>query len=145
MTEFFVPGVPVPKGSAKAFMRKGMRFPVVIQDNADKQKPWASMIGYAAQQAGAQLIQSDSVDLRLTFYMPRPKSHLRKDGTLRPSAPATHTTKPDLDKLIRCCKDALKGVCYVDDSQVNTVHAHKTYQEQHSENRTGAWIRLQAC
>lgn len=128
--QFFVPGVPVPKGSAKAFMRKGARFPVVMQDNAEKQKPWASMVGLCAQSAGAQRI-GGSVCLKMSFYFPRPKSHFRKNGVdFRPSAPATHVTKPDLDKLVRCVMDALTGIAYTDDSQVIELHLHKTFADE---------------
>ena len=48
----FVPGIPVAKGSARAFYRKGMAHPVVVQDNAARQKPWASLISLTAEQAG---------------------------------------------------------------------------------------------
>lgn len=124
-TSFFVPGVPVPKGSAKAFMRKGMRFPVVIQDNADKQKPWASLIAFSAQQQCKAPV-AGPVELEVTFWMPRPKAHFRKDGSLK-VADNRHTKKPDTDKLLRCLKDALTGVAWNDDSQVDTVRAFKRY------------------
>ena len=35
---FFVPGIPAPQGSMRAFMRPGARFPVVTADNP-KTKP----------------------------------------------------------------------------------------------------------
>ena len=124
MISFFVAGVPVPKGSAKAFMRKGMKHPVVIQDNADKQKPWASAIGYAAQQVGAEMIQAGPVALGVSFTMPRLASHFgtgKNAGNLKANAPEYHTFKPDLDKLVRCVKDALTGIAWKDDSQVAVI------------------------
>jgi Holliday junction resolvase RusA-like endonuclease len=39
----------------------------------------------------------------------------------------SHTKKPDLDKLLRALKDALKGVIYRDDSQVVRVVTSKDY------------------
>lgn len=131
MISFFVAGIPVPKGSAKAFMRKGMKHPVVIQDNADKQKPWASAIGYAAQQLGASMI-SGPVELIVDFIMPRPLGHFgtgKNASNLKLSAPMHHVSKPDLDKLVRCVKDALTGVVWKDDSQVSVVRASKVYGE----------------
>lgn len=133
MTTFFVAGVPVPKGSAKAFMRKGMKLPVVVQDNAEKQKPWASSVGYAAQQAGVKMMQSGPVRVEVSFFMPRPRSHYgtgRNAGKVKAAAPSCHTSKPDLDKLVRCVKDALTGIAWKDDAQVAEVVARKGYVDQ---------------
>ena len=129
-TCIFVAGNPVPKGSAKAFMRKGARFPSVVQDNAEKQRPWASLIAYSAMEAGMQMIDSESVSIEIIFTMRRPRSHFGtgKNGSkLKESAPVWHTGKPDLDKLVRCVKDALTGVAWSDDSQVAVVKASKAY------------------
>ncbi len=118
-----------------------------MQTNRDKQIPWASSIGYLAMKAGAKLLSNpeDGVDLHVTFYMPRPKSHLNSAGQRKPSAPALHTKKPDLDKLLRCVCDALTGVCYADDSQIIRCSVHKTYQDQHPENKIGALITVYGC
>jgi Holliday junction resolvase RusA-like endonuclease len=134
MITFFVPGTPVPKGSAKAYMKKGMRFPVVIQDNVEKQKPWASLIGYTAAQEvkGKQHnLFTGPVYLSLKFIFPRPKSHYgtgKNAATLKANAHEYHTTKPDLDKLVRCVKDALTGIVWVDDSVVVFISAVKLYE-----------------
>lgn len=130
MISFFVPGVPVPKGSAKAFYRPGMRFPVVVQTNHDKQKPWASAIHYHAKEVmkekGGGPCAVAGVMLTLTFNMPRPKSHYNSKGVVK-QGDIWHLKKPDLDKLIRCVKDALIGVVYNDDSQVFQIVAQKIY------------------
>lgn len=136
--EFFVPGIPVPKGSAKAFMSKGMRFPIVMQDNRERQKPWASAIGAAASQHFTAP-REGPITLYCSFLMPRPKGHFGVKG-LRPSAPQQHTVKPDLDKLIRCLKDALTGIAWRDDSQVIRVVASKTY----SPATPGVTVRIEA-
>ena len=65
--------------------------------------------------------------------MPRLKGHYgtgKNAGTLKPSAPLFHTSKPDLDKLVRCIKDALTGIAWKDDAQVSLVCATKVYDEQ---------------
>ena len=122
MIRFFVPGVPVPKGSAKAFVVKGRA--VVTQDNGAKQKPWASSISYVAQQAKMEAgcgMYLGPVSIRLEFTMPRLMSHYgtgKNAGQVKATAPFWHTSKPDLDKLVRCVKDALTGVLWKDDSQV---------------------------
>ena len=115
---FFVAGIPQPKGSAKAFWHTSAKKIVVMQDNAERQRPWASAIAVGAKQAGLKSVEGP-VWVGMTFYMPRPQSHYRKGGTaLRASAPAEPFVKPDLDKLIRCVLDALTGIAYRDDAQV---------------------------
>ena len=139
--DFFVAGVPVPKGSAKAFMRPGAKFPTVMQDNSEKQKPWASAIGYAAQQEVFEAVQVGPVAIEICFYLPRLKGHYgtgKNAGTVKAAAPTYHTSKPDLDKLIRCVKDALTGIVWKDDAQVATVKAVKMYGEQ-----PGARIKIE--
>jgi len=116
---FTVLGIAQPKGSTKAFMRPGMRFPVVTADNT-KTKPWAQTITAVAQRhAPSGGPWAVAVSLEATFYLPRPKS--------LPKKVQHHTKKPDLDKLLRALKDALKGVMYVDDSQVVETRTWKAY------------------
>lgn len=119
--EFFVAGIPVPKGSAKSFWNKNANKIVTMQDNREKQRPWASAISYAAQQAGCRPV-AGPVAVALWFNFPRPQSHFgtgKKRNVLKASAPSDHITKPDLDKLTRCVLDALTGIVYRDDSQVS--------------------------
>ena len=132
MISFFVPGTPVAKGSAKAFYNRNARKIVTMQDNGDKQKPWASMISYCAQEKGFK-VSSGGFMIYLMFRMPRPKSHYgtgKNSSKLKDNAPDWHTGKPDLDKLVRCVKDALTGIVWKDDSQVSFLSAGKIYSEK---------------
>jgi crossover junction endodeoxyribonuclease RusA len=120
--KFFVPGVPVPKGSAKAFYNKHTGRAQVVQDNSERQKPWASLIStIAIEKTGSPLFRGP-VCLSCKFVMPRPKKHFftgKRSHVLRPDAPHWHTSHTgDLDKLVRCLKDALTGIVWVDDCQV---------------------------
>lgn len=129
--KFWVPGTPVPKGSAKAFVNRRTGRAVVMQDNRDRQKPWASAISYTAQQQGCRPVHGP-VRIELRFRMPRPKNHYgtgRNANVLKKGVKTFHTSTPDLDKLIRLVKDALTGVAWSDDSQVAEVKASKTYDE----------------
>ncbi|HKW13830.1 MAG TPA: RusA family crossover junction endodeoxyribonuclease [Candidatus Krumholzibacteria bacterium] len=116
---FRVAGVPVPKGSMKMLRNFTTGRPVVMHDNT-KSKPWANLVSLMAQRAvrGAPPWQG-AVHLDLLFYLPRPKS--------LPKRITYHTKKPDLDKLIRNIKDALKGIVYRDDAQVVRTEATKSY------------------
>lgn len=117
--EFFVPGIPRPKGSTRAFMPKGARFPVVTSDNKNL-KPWAAIVAAFALEHRPPQPWSRAISVRLQFYLPRPKS---LPVRLAPS----HTKKPDIDKLARAVLDALTGIMWIDDAQITQLYASKQY------------------
>ena len=62
--------------------------------------------------------------------MPRPKSHYctgKRSHVLRAKAPAVHSTRPDIDNLIKFYMDLLNKGFYVDDSQVCSLASIKVY------------------
>lgn len=121
MISFTVLGIPQTKGSTKAFMRPGMRYPVITNDNT-KNKAWADGVKLVAQQhAPAGGPWKGPVSLTLVFSLVRPTSLSRKV--------LHHVKKPDLDKLTRSIKDSLKGVIYYDDSQVMVLDCRKYYED----------------
>ena len=63
----------------------------------------------------------------LEFRFARPKSHYRKHGALRKSAPTHHTQTPDVDNLIKFVFDAINGHVFSDDKQVTSVYAVKRW------------------
>lgn len=77
------------------------------------------------------------IDASLIFFFARPKTHFhfRKSGvSLKSTAPIVHTTRKDLDNLIKFVLDALNGKAYHDDSQICSIRAAKMYAggEQHA-------------
>ena len=119
---FRVIGIPQAQGSARAFMPKGGRFPVVTSSNP-KLRGWRHLVsdaaGRAVADAGGQLMTEGPVRVVVEFRLPRPKALGKKD--------APHTKAPDVDKALRSCLDAMSGVVYRDDSQVSQVKASKFY------------------
>lgn len=118
---FTVIGVARPKGSTKAFMRPGMKFPIVTSDNKSV-KGWEESIRAAIQQHAAGVFFQGPITVRITFELPRPQS--------LPKRVTVHLKKPDLDKLARGALDAMKGALWTDDSQVIDLHVRKTYAAQ---------------
>jgi len=118
--EFVVYGTPIPKGSTRAFMRPGMRFPIVTNDNA-KTKPWQESVVAAAREIlGERPPLEGPVVLYVHFFLPRPQSAPRR--VVEP------VKKPDLDKLLRAVKDGLtRAGVYRDDAQVVCVVASKAF------------------
>lgn len=125
MTEFFVSGIPQPKGSTRShYSHKQKR---VFTRNANKETaPWEATIRAAASAAGCT-VSHGGIRVYAIFLMPRIKGHFRKSGELKPTAPPDHVSKPDLDKLIRTLLDGLTALAFVDDSQVAEIAAVKWY------------------
>ena len=64
------------------------------------------------------------VRLAVLFLLPRPKRLIWKR---RPMPRCCHTSRPDLDNLVKATKDALNGIAWRDDSQVVELSAGKCY------------------
>ena len=120
---FVVYGVPVPKGSMRAFLPKGSTRPIVTDSNRSV-KPWTVAVKTAAVEARQRnpeaYIADGPVGLEATFYLPCPKSAPKRQ-------PAFPAKRPDLDKLVRVVADALTGVLWQDDAQVTSLVAKKRY------------------
>lgn len=132
---FFVPGAPVPKGSARAFRNATTGSVVVWASNREKLRPFERRVSYAARAAGARPLECP-VRIHLEFLLERPAVHMgtgRNAGLPRPSAPPLPAVKPDLDKLIRAILDGLSKVAIVDDAQVVEIHAAKVYANSPAE------------
>lgn len=126
---FTVLGTPVPQGSKTAIMA-GTR-PVVVEQGRAKLKPWRAQIADAAGQAmnGAGLMAGPLV-VQVYAYLPRPKSHYRRNGDLKPDAPDYVSVRPDLDKLARAVLDGMTGIVFRDDSQVAGLVCEKAYGDR---------------
>jgi crossover junction endodeoxyribonuclease RusA len=100
-----------PQGS-KRHIGKG----VMIESCANV-KPWRLLVAHAAIAARVPMLRGP-VRLSLVFLFARPAGHYRKDGTLKPSAPAYHAVRPDGSKLQRSTEDALSGLVIEDDARI---------------------------
>jgi len=119
MISFVVPGIAQPKGSTRAFVRRGA--PMITADNP-KARGWQGSIAWTARQIyGAREAMTGPVSVSVWFYFERPPH--QRPIRVRP------TVKPDLDKLLRCACDALTGIVYADDAQVVNINAWKYYSQ----------------
>lgn len=120
MIALTVYGLPAPQGSTKAFMRRGMRHPIVTADCA-RTKPWRqAIVDVARQELRGRAPAEGPLSLGVTFYLPRPKSAPRR--VVEPA------TRPDLDKLLRALCDALTAAgVWRDDAQLVHVVARKVF------------------
>ncbi len=130
----FVPGIPAPGGSKRAFAfrRRDGSIGANVVDAAKRNKPWRAAVALAASKAFSQPLDG-AVMVSATFCMPRPKGHYRSGKNahrLRGSAPLFAEKRPDATKLWRAVEDALTGIAWKDDAQVVHQIIDKRYSEK---------------
>jgi crossover junction endodeoxyribonuclease RusA len=121
---FFVPGLPAPGGSKRAFHGVGGR--IIVTEDCRRSRPWRAVVQVAAHAAHAQAPLEGPLRLTITFTLPRPRGHYGRRG-LRPSAPGYPTTRPDLTKLVRALEDACTGLLWKDDATIVEQMIAKVY------------------
>lgn len=89
-----------------------------------KYAAYKKQIGYITKQYFKTPLETPIL-VDVTFYMPIPNSwnQKKKDSKLG----AFHTSKPDIDNLLKGCFDALNKIAWKDDNQVCEVHSSKVY------------------
>jgi len=119
--QFAVYGLtPAPQGS-KRHVGNGR-----MVESSPKLKPWREAVRQEALATGEPSTHQP-VYVHLLFRFRRPKGHYTAKGELKASAPKSHITRPDIDKLSRSTLDGITGVLIADDSQVAFLVASKEY------------------
>lgn len=123
---FIVPGVPIPKGRARAFVRNG----VVIHVTPEKTASYENLVKVKALEAmqGQQPIEGP-VCLELTLLFTPPASWSKKKTADALCGFVFPTSKPDIDNVLKGICDAMNEVVFRDDKQVCDVHIVKRYAE----------------
>ena len=131
MISFTIPGKP------KALKRHRVARYGRMYDpsSADKKQTWLQIAKHKPK-----LPLAGDIDLKLIFYMPRPKDHYRTgkySHLLKEKCKdiVYHSYVPDLDNLIKFICDLISGkhgmIC--DDSQICILQAEKKYGEPRTE------------
>jgi Holliday junction resolvase RusA-like endonuclease len=114
MRGFVLPG----KGGAKPRA-------ILTSDNT-KMKPYRQQVGWAAlracSEAGIDGLFAEkhvAVGVEMKFFFAKPPSVSKKRIHL--------VVKPDVDKISRCCSDAMTGIVWADDAQIIQLSASKQY------------------
>lgn len=116
MINCFIAGIPQSQGSTRAFVVNGR---AVTTSANPKNKSWRESVASELRAQNTELLASP-VSVELEFAMPRTK-------TLPKTKVRAHTTKPDIDKLLRSVLDAGKGVTWSDDACIDRVTVSKRY------------------
>lgn len=128
----FVPGLPQPGGSKRAFYIKKLGRAIITDANS-KAKPWKTAVSFVAADRYRGEPTREAISVDFTFYLPRPKSHYgsgKNARSIKASAPEFPCGKPDTTKLIRSTEDALTGILWVDDSQIVDQFGRKRYSDR---------------
>jgi Holliday junction resolvase RusA-like endonuclease len=123
--DFFVAGIPKAQPRVKAFVRGG-HAGVYTPDSAEE---WKQAVRSNATVVAPESILKGPIRVELDFFLPRPKAHYKRDGSLKADQSIWHTSKPDLDNLIKAVTDAITDTQHIwlDDSQICEITATKTY------------------
>ena len=118
MIEFTISGKPKPLKRHRVSKNGGMYDPCSKQ----KAETWLQIARFKPSEPYA-----GDIKLTLTFYMPRPKRHYGKGGTVL--SVKYHSFRPDLDNLVKFIADVIQGKdrMIVDDSQICVLEAQKLY------------------
>lgn len=126
VVRFTVPGEPVAKGRARAFIRNGK----IGHHTPDKTARYENLVKLVAKQAiGNAKPLEGPLSLRCTFWLSVPMSYSSKRRKSCLSGSERHCKRPDIDNLLKSVKDGCNGVAWVDDCQVVEVSARKCYGE----------------
>ena len=125
---FTVPGEPVAKGRARAFVRGGR----VAHYTPDKTERYEARVATFAQQAmaGARPLEGGvALSVVARFSIPASWSKKRRQAAM--DGLEQVTKRPDLDNVLKAIKDGMNGIAWLDDSQVvQLVDCRKVYAEQ---------------
>ena len=124
MVKLIIPGKPIALKRHRSTRSGKMYDP----SSKDKQQTWLQIARHKPRKP-----LTGFISLKMTFYMPRPKSHYRTgkySHILKANAPRSfHSVKPDIDNLVKFYSDvlAMNEGFYVDDSQICALAAIKVY------------------
>jgi Holliday junction resolvase RusA-like endonuclease len=125
--ELTVLGEPKAQARHRHFTRG--KFSGTYDPSNEKKKTFAGIL----QESAPKEPISDIIFLEVVFYMHRPKNHYKTGKNsqfLKDSAPEYHSSRPDIDNLIKFVTDSLIGIYYRDDSLICELRARKVYSEK---------------
>jgi Holliday junction resolvase RusA-like endonuclease len=109
-----IPGEPVAQGRPRFTASGGY---VKAYDPA-KSKDYKQYVRLAAAQQATGKPLEGALVMSLRVYRPIPKSFSGRRRAQAEAGAIRPETKPDLDNYVKGIKDALRGICWHDDSQV---------------------------
>lgn len=124
MITFVVPGKPQGKGRARAFVRAGH----VGHYTPEKTRSYEGLIRALAlqeMQGKKPTERPVRAEIYVAFGVPDSWPAWKRMAAI--SGEISATVKPDADNVVKAVKDALNGICWIDDSQVISLAVHKHF------------------
>ena len=123
MIQITIPGKPIAKKRPR-FYRRG-KFVGTYNDQETEEGKW--MWEAKQQIPGEPLV--GPIQIEIIFKMPVTKAWSKRQlkSLSEYNHNVWHIKKPDLDNLVKFCKDCLTGLAWKDDSQVSFIGAKKIY------------------
>jgi Holliday junction resolvase RusA-like endonuclease len=122
--QFTVPGQPVAKGRPKFTNVGGFARAYTPKKTQDYE---ALVAGIAKRAMGSLAPAAQPIEIMLELRMEIPASWTKAKRLAAAMGTVRATKKPDADNVLKGIKDALNGICWVDDSQVVVLTVRKLY------------------
>lgn len=123
MYRFTLSGNPIPQKRTRFTCKGG------TPHAYDPNKKELEMIRWQVRPFAPKEPIAGPVSLSMIFYMPIPKSVSKAARDQMRRRIMLPVTKPDVDNMAYLLTNALKGIVYVDDSQVVEQHIYKVYDD----------------
>jgi Holliday junction resolvase RusA-like endonuclease len=131
-----IPGIPVAKARPR-FRRNRAPYKTEKQQSAE-----ALLIYEAKSQLARQRwelpLKNCGFRVSCLFVMPIPRSRSKSFREVCRSRDVYHTSRPDLDNLLKFVEDCLNGIAWRDDARVALLDGCKVYGEKPA---THIWIK----
>lgn len=127
------------QGSKRGFVHPQLKRVVIVDDNDKALKSWRQEIVDGMQRTKPPRALDCSVAVSIAIYVPRPRTHYRTNGELKPNAAKVPPAGRDIDKIARAILDAGQIACWwVNDARVSDLHMRRRYDDGIGE-RTWVW------
>lgn len=137
MLETDVVMTPTPKGRPR-FTSHGRTYTPAATMKAEKEV--ADKLRLAAIGWGGVWPKTGPLAVEVDFMMPVPQSWSKKKKQQAHDGDLWHTSRPDVDNLLKLVLDAANGVLWVDDAQIVSFGASKSYADKNEQ--VGFSLRL---
>ena len=127
------------QGSKRGFVHPQLKRVVIVDDNDKALKGWRQELIDAMQRTKPPVVIDTSIAVSIIVYVPRPRTHYRANGELKPNAARVPPAGRDIDKIARAIFDAMQIACWVtNDARVSDLHMRRRYDDGIGE-RTWCW------